>query len=250
LLTGAIVLAVAAFFTPLSFYSIIAIIGFAFLTALVFSLAGLLNGLWANSFDEVGTFSTFVLVPLTYLGGVFYPTSGLPGFWKTVSMFNPIVYMIEGFRYGFFGTESQVVSIGFWMLSALSVVLCLLTYKIFMDTDQDLKKHWKVNRDVKERGYSLDQVLEKIKKREGDYLRYIYPQRNNADLIVQFNESGLKLQFNDKFDLSSITGKLHEKSVNYSISFSPITMNFPSAFNYDIITLFIMDWYDKFTRNQ
>lgn len=126
----------------------------------------------------------------------------------------------------------------------------LFDLKIFMDTDQDLKKHWKVNRDVKERGYSLDQVLEKIKKREGDYLRYIYPQRNNADLIVQFNESGLKLQFNDKFDLSSITGKLHEKSVNYAISFSPITMNFPSAFNYDIITLFIMDWYDKFTRNQ
>lgn len=126
----------------------------------------------------------------------------------------------------------------------------LFDLTIFMDTDQDLKRHWKVNRDVKERGYSLNEVLEKIKKREGDYIRYILPQKNNADLVIRFNEAGLVLELNDQFDIDGIIKKLHERAVSYNVVFKPkLTMTFPSAFDYEIVTLFIMDWYDKLKRN-
>ena len=128
LMTGVIVLAVAACFTPLSVFSLISIVVFSCLTAIVFSLAGMLNGLWADSFDDVSGFATFILTPLTYLGGVFYPISSLPSTWKFISSLNPIVYMMEGFRYGFFGMEGQSVAIGAGILSVLVVALTALLY--------------------------------------------------------------------------------------------------------------------------
>lgn len=70
-------------------------------TAVLFSLGGLINAVYARTFDDISTVPTFVLTPLTYLGGVFYALSLLPPFWQTVSKLNPIVYMISGFRYGF-----------------------------------------------------------------------------------------------------------------------------------------------------
>lgn len=73
------------------------------LTAILFSLAGLLNAVFARSFDDINLIPTFVLTPLTYLGGVFYSLALLPPFWQVVSKLNPIVYMISGFRYGFLG---------------------------------------------------------------------------------------------------------------------------------------------------
>ena len=128
LLTGVIVLAVAACFTPLSVSSLFSIVLFSCLTAIVFSLAGMLNGLWADSFDDVSGFATFVLTPLTYLGGVFYPMSSLPPTWRFVSSLNPIVYMMEGFRFGFFGSDGQNVAIGAGILSLLVVALTVMLY--------------------------------------------------------------------------------------------------------------------------
>jgi uridine kinase len=91
---------------------------------------------------------------------------------------------------------------------------------IFMDIEPSLRKHWKVNRDVKERGYSLQQVLDSIKKREGDYLRYVLPQRDKADLIVRFFGDSLTVTMNGKFNLTTISQTLHAHRANYSIAFS------------------------------
>ncbi len=123
LLTGSLVFGVSLAFARPSVHSVFAIIVFSFLTSLVFSLGGMLNGLWAKTFDDITTFLTFVLVPLTYLGGVFYPVSSLPSFWRNIALVNPIVYMISGFRYGFFGTESNSVVVGAGLLTILAVVL-------------------------------------------------------------------------------------------------------------------------------
>lgn len=88
------------------------------MTAILFSLAGLINGIFAQSFDDVSIVPTFVLQPLTYLGGVFYSISMLPPVWQAISKINPIVYMISGFRYGFLGKTD--VSL------ALSMVILIL----------------------------------------------------------------------------------------------------------------------------
>ena len=89
----------------------------------LFSLAGLLNGIFAQSFDDVSIVPTFVLQPLTYLGGVFYAISTLPPFWQTVSQVNPIVYMVSGFRYGFLGVIDVPVLLSIAILIIFIVVL-------------------------------------------------------------------------------------------------------------------------------
>ncbi|WP_423188353.1 ABC transporter permease [Alkalibacterium sp. f15] len=103
ILVGTLVTIISLFFVPLQAYSWFIIIVTLLMTSIVFSLAGLLNGIFAQSFDDVSIVPTFVLQPLTYLGGVFYAISMLPPFWQGVSRVNPIVYMISGFRYGFLG---------------------------------------------------------------------------------------------------------------------------------------------------
>jgi len=127
-LTGALVFIVSLIFVRPAVHDIFAIILFSFFTALVFSLGGLLNGLWAETFDDVSTFATFILTPLTYLGGVFYPISSLPGIWQHVSLLNPIVYMVEGFRSGFIESPGGSRWIGAAILLALSVGLAILAY--------------------------------------------------------------------------------------------------------------------------
>ncbi|OJG89726.1 ABC transporter permease [Enterococcus silesiacus] len=103
-LVGTLVTIISLFFVPLHVYSWSIVIITLLMTAILFSLAGLLNGIFAQSFDDVSIVPTFVLQPLTYLGGVFYAISMLPPIWQAVSKINPIVYMISGFRYGFLGT--------------------------------------------------------------------------------------------------------------------------------------------------
>lgn len=123
MLVGIIVYAVSlAFVSPTVDHPFIIIL-FSFLTAFSFSLAGLLNGIFAQKFDDVGIIPTFVLIPLTYLGWVFYSLQSLPPFWRTVSEFNPIVYMIDGFRYGFYGLQSLNVWYSFSILLLLTIVL-------------------------------------------------------------------------------------------------------------------------------
>ncbi len=109
LLTGVLSLMVALFFTQLPVVHLGVILLFFVLTSILFSLGGLINGVYAKTFDSVMIFPTFVLTPLIYLGGVFYPISVLPSFWQTVSLANPILYMINGFRYGFLGTSDMNV---------------------------------------------------------------------------------------------------------------------------------------------
>jgi len=123
LLVGIIVLIISLFFTSLQIHSLIIIIVFILLTAIVFSLGGFLNALYAKKIDQINIIPVFVLTPLTYLGGVFYSIKVLPEFWQGLSLLNPILYMVNGFRFGFLGISDINVWIGFWMLILLTVVL-------------------------------------------------------------------------------------------------------------------------------
>ncbi|TKB56725.1 ABC transporter permease [Ferrimonas aestuarii] len=105
LCVGAIVTAVAMLFVDVQIHNAWVLVSVVMLSSILFSLAGLLNAIFANSFDDISIIPTFVLTPLTYLGGVFYSMSLLPEFWQGVSKLNPIVYMINAFRYGFLGSS-------------------------------------------------------------------------------------------------------------------------------------------------
>jgi ABC-2 type transport system permease protein len=105
-------------------------IGIVLLTAILFSLAGFINAVYANSFDDISIIPTFVLTPLTYLGGVFYSISMLPAFWQGVSQANPVLYMVNAFRYGLLGVSDINVVWAFVMVSAFCVALFI--YSIYL----------------------------------------------------------------------------------------------------------------------
>lgn len=130
LCVGLLVSLVSLIFVRLPLFNIPFIILFALLTSFVFSLAGLINGIFAKNFDDVSIIPTFVITPLTYLGGVFYSISLLPEFWQTLSKANPVVYMIGGFRYGFLGIADISVWLGLGMLVLFAVGLFLLTLSL------------------------------------------------------------------------------------------------------------------------
>ncbi|GAB3026614.1 ABC transporter permease [Bowmanella dokdonensis] len=117
LLVGILVTLVSAFFVDINIHNPLMLILTLLLTATLFSAAGLVNAVFAKTFDDISMVPTFVLTPLTYLGGVFYSLSLLPEFWQWVSKANPVVYMVNGFRYGFLGASD--VGIG----TALSVLI-------------------------------------------------------------------------------------------------------------------------------
>jgi ABC-2 type transport system permease protein len=118
LLVGGIVFLVSFAFTSVQILHPFITLIFVILTAVTFSLAGLINAIFAKTFDDISIFPTFVLTPLTYLGGVFYSISQLPPIWQNVSKANPVVYMIDGFRYGFYGTSDLNLGFSFGMLLA------------------------------------------------------------------------------------------------------------------------------------
>ena len=105
LLVGLLVTVVALFFTRLEVQHPLVTISIVLLSSTVFALAGLINAIFARKFDDISIVPTFVLTPLTYLGGVFYSISLLPEFWQNVSRANPILYMVNAFRYGILGTS-------------------------------------------------------------------------------------------------------------------------------------------------
>ncbi|HEX7651190.1 MAG TPA: ABC transporter permease [Candidatus Paceibacterota bacterium] len=131
ILVAILVLAVSLFFTHLAIYSLLVIFAAALITALLFSLAGLVNGIFAKSFDGITIVPTFVLTPLTYLGGVFYSIDRLPPFFRTLSLFNPILYMVDAFRYGFLGTSDVPVGFAFTVMGAFTIALLALTLWLF-----------------------------------------------------------------------------------------------------------------------
>lgn len=129
-LVGILVTLVSLFFVPLQIHSWFMIIATLLMTSILFSLAGLLNALFAKSFDDISIIPTFVLTPLTYLGGVFYSLTLLPAFWLAVSKLNPIVYMISGFRYGFLGISDVSLTTTLGVLSLFIAVFYLLTWRL------------------------------------------------------------------------------------------------------------------------
>lgn len=131
-LTGFLVVLTSLFFTHLEIQNILVIFAAAFLTAFLFSLAGLINGFFAKGFDGISIVPTFVLTPLTYLGGVFYSIELLPEPWQTLSLFNPILYMVNAFRYGFLGIADVNIWLSFSVLGGMTVVFFLITLWMFM----------------------------------------------------------------------------------------------------------------------
>lgn len=127
---GALVYAVSALFTHPAIAHPGIVFLFLLLTSTLFSLAGFLNAVFAKKFDDIGIFSTFVLVPLTYLGGVFYSIRQLPAVWQHVSRFNPIFYMVDGFRYGFLGSAAVSVWRSAFLLAGVIAVLAWINLRL------------------------------------------------------------------------------------------------------------------------
>ncbi|MES2583993.1 MAG: ABC transporter permease [Pseudomonadota bacterium] len=137
LVVGAGVLLAAVWFAPLGFAAPLWIIVFAVLGAALMGALGLIAGLWAEKFDQLAAFQNFVIMPMTFLSGVFYSIQSLPPFWQKASHLNPFFYMIDGFRFGFFGVSdaSPWLSLGIVggalaVVSVLAVQLLRTGYKI------------------------------------------------------------------------------------------------------------------------
>ncbi len=122
-LVGLMVTVVSLFFVDLQLSHIGVLVVTVLLTSIVFSLGGLINAVFARTFDDISIIPTFVLTPLTYLGGVFYSISLLPGFWQGVSKLNPIVYMVNAFRYGFLGVSDVGIGTAFSLLAVFTLAL-------------------------------------------------------------------------------------------------------------------------------
>jgi ABC-2 type transport system permease protein len=132
LLVGGVVMIVSLLFTPINVQHPLIMFSILLMTAIVFSLAGMVNAIFAQKFDDIAIIPTFILAPLTYLGGVFYSISLLPDFWQKVSVVNPILYMVNGFRYGMLGVSDvglvQAYSVIF-IAGVLLFVWCLILLK-------------------------------------------------------------------------------------------------------------------------
>jgi ABC-2 type transport system permease protein len=126
LMVGAVVVLVSLFFTRLEIQHPWITLSVLVLTAIVFAMAGLVNAIFAKKFDDIAIIPTFVLTPLTYLGGVFYSISLLPEFWQKVSAFNPILYMVNGFRYGMLGVSDVGIAQAYAIIGAFLVVLAVV----------------------------------------------------------------------------------------------------------------------------
>jgi ABC-2 type transport system permease protein len=126
LLVGSVVTIVALFFTRHAVQQVFAIISAVLLTSVVFSLGGFINALFAKNFDHISWFPTFVLQPLTYLGGVFYSVKMLPNWALIASHANPILYMVSTFRYGFLGTTDVDLTLAYGIMISAAVFMFLL----------------------------------------------------------------------------------------------------------------------------
>lgn len=123
LMVGFVVTVIALFFTRLQIFNIFITFSVVILTSFVFSMGGFINAVFARKFDDISIIPSFVLAPLTYLGGVFYTIDLLPGFARTLSLFNPILYMINAFRYGMLGVSDIDVGTAYALILAFTVGL-------------------------------------------------------------------------------------------------------------------------------
>lgn len=132
LLVGIVVTAVSLLFAHLAIYDAAIIIAAVLLTSALFALGGFINALLAKNFDQVNWVPTFVLQPLTYFGGVFYSVHMLPGWAKSLSFADPILYMVNAFRYGFFGTSDVNVAAAFAIMIAFTLAFFVIAVTLMM----------------------------------------------------------------------------------------------------------------------
>ena len=127
---GLIVTLLSLAFTQLSIHNLLMVVITVILTSALFSLGGFINAMLATKFDDISIVPTFILTPLTYLGGVFYSIDLLPGFWQGVSLINPILYMVNGFRYGILGVSDVNPFISLGMILVFITVLAVIALKM------------------------------------------------------------------------------------------------------------------------
>ena len=135
---GLIILATASFFVDLRIEHPLAMIAFLVLTAIAFSLFGFIIGVWANGFEQLNFVPALLITPLTFLGGAFYSIDMLPEPWRTVSLFNPVVYLISGFRWSFFGQGDVAVGISL-AVTAGFLAACLIAIALIFKTGWRMK---------------------------------------------------------------------------------------------------------------
>ena len=137
MVVGLGVFLVTVWFADLPFASPLWIVVFALLGSAILGTIGLIGGIWADKFDQIAAFQNFIVMPLTFLAGVFYSVKSLPGFWQTLSHLNPFFYMVDGFRYGFFGvsdvppfTSLAIVAASLAAVSAIALNMLRSGYKL------------------------------------------------------------------------------------------------------------------------
>lgn len=130
LCVGLIVTIVSLFFSQISLQHVFVTVYSVLATSVLFSIAGLINAVYAKSFDDISIIPTFVLTPLTYLGGVFYAINQLSPFWQNLSMLNPIVYMVNAFRYGILGYSDVNIWFSLGFISLSCVILYGIAYRL------------------------------------------------------------------------------------------------------------------------
>ncbi len=123
LVVGSIVTLVSLLFTSLHVQHPLVLIGTVLMTSVIFSIAGLINAVYANSFDDISIIPTFILTPLSYLGGVFYTIKMLPEFWQQVSLLNPILYLVNAMRFGMLGVSDIELTTSFLIMGVFVLVL-------------------------------------------------------------------------------------------------------------------------------
>lgn len=131
IILGVIVLVTAALFVPMQVDHPIWMVAFLLLTAITFSLLGFIIGIWADGFEKLQVVPLLVITPLTFLGGTFYSLDVLPPFWQYVSLFNPIVYLVSGFRWSFYGVADVSIGISLTMTLAFLAASIVIVWRIF-----------------------------------------------------------------------------------------------------------------------
>jgi len=138
IILGLLILATSALFVPLRIEHPLWMLAFLILTAVSFSLLGFILGIWADGFEKLQIVPLLIITPLTFLGGTFYSTSVLPPLWRTVTLFNPIVYLISGFRWSFFGIADVNIEVSLAM-TLLFLAICMAIIWWFFKTGYRLK---------------------------------------------------------------------------------------------------------------
>ena len=128
---GFIILATAALFVPMKIEHPIWMVAFLLLTAITFSLLGFIIGIWADGFEKLQIIPLLVITPLTFLGGTFYSVNVLPPFWQTVTLFNPVVYLVSGFRWSFYGIADVDIAVSLGMTLFFLAACLIVVWWIF-----------------------------------------------------------------------------------------------------------------------